>query len=148
MSPSGSRYMYANDVMAVITVRPRPQPHPLIHASAKKVLIVVEMARRQAFRGNPELQQFVLPEARPTGRQLGVGSYGSVEELQVKGLVCAGKRMHEALLQRDNQGVINIERKYLEECQVSVSPRSKRVPLPCRLSTAEILVLLGPSMAL
>ena len=138
MSPSGSRYMYANDVyMAVITVRPRPQPHPLIHASAQKNLIVVEMARRQAFRGNPELQQFVLPEARPTGRQLGVGSYGSVEELQVKGLVCAGKRMHEALLQRDNQGVINIERKYLEECQVSVSPRSKRGPLPCRLSTAE-----------
>ena len=79
------------------------------------------MARRQAFRNNPELQQFVLPEARPTGRQLGVGSYGSVEELQVKGLVCAGKRMHEALLQRDNQGVINIERKYLEECQVRVS---------------------------
>ena len=76
------------------------------------------MARRQAFRDNPELQQFVLPEARPTGKRLGVGSYGSVEELQVKGLVCAGKRLHEALLERDNEGVMNIERKYLEECQV------------------------------
>ena len=85
-----------------------------------KQLRVVEMAlrRRQAFRDNPELQQFVIPEARPTGRQLGVGSYGSVEELQVKGLVCAGKRMHEALLERDNEGVSNMERKYLEECQV------------------------------
>ena len=50
-----------------------------------------------------------------------MGSYGSVEELQVKGLVCAGKRMHETLLQRDNQGVINIERKYFEECQVRAS---------------------------
>jgi len=86
-----------------------------------KQLSVVEMAlrRRQAFRDNPELQQFVIPEARPTGRQLGVGSYGSVEELQVKGLVCAGKRMHEALLERDNEGVSNMERKYLEECQVT-----------------------------
>jgi len=26
--------------------------------------------------------------------------------------------LHEALLERDNEGVINIERKYFEECQV------------------------------
>ena len=78
------------------------------------------MARQQAFRDNPELQQFLLPEAHPTGRQLGVGSYGSVEELQVKGLVCAGKRLHEALLERDNDGVTNIERRFLEECQVII----------------------------
>ena len=65
-----------------------------------------------------DLQQFVLPNVRPTGRQLGVGSYGSVEELEVNGLVCAGKRLHPALLERDNAGVANIERKYLEECQV------------------------------
>ena len=47
---------------------------------------------------DPGLQQFVLPDVRPTGRQLGVGSYGSVEELEVNGLVCAGKRLHPALL--------------------------------------------------
>ena len=67
---------------------------------------------------DPDLQQFVLPEVRPTGKQLGVGSYGSVEELEVNGLVCAGKRLHAALLERDNAGVANIEQKYLEECQV------------------------------
>jgi len=85
------------------------------------------LRRRQAFRDNPELQQFVIPEARPTGRQLGVGSYDSVEELQVKGLVCAGKRMHEALLERDNEGVGSIERKFFEECQVT--PRTILVSL-------------------
>ena len=74
--------------------------------------------RRQAFERIPELQRFVLPDLRPTGRQLGVGSYGSVEELEVNGVLCAGKRIHDALLQRDNVGVQNIERKYLEECQV------------------------------
>ena len=76
------------------------------------------MAGRQAFRDNPELQQFVLSDVQPTGRKLGVGSYGSVEELLANGLVCAGKRLHEMLLERDNEGVINVERKYLEECQV------------------------------
>ena len=46
--------------------------------------------RRQAFLNNPELQRFVLPGVRPTGIQLGVGSYGSVEELEVNRMVCAG----------------------------------------------------------
>ena len=49
--------------------------------------------RRQAFQRNSELQQFLLPDVRPTGKQLGVGSYGSVEELEMNGLVCAGKRL-------------------------------------------------------
>ena len=76
----------------------------------------VDMAeRQQAF---PELQRFVLPDVRPTGRQLGVGSYGTVEELEVNGVLCAGKRIHDALLRRDNADVENIQRKYFEECQV------------------------------
>jgi len=53
-----------------------------------------------------------------------VGSYGSVEEIETNGLICAGKRLHEALLERDNEGVINIERKFFEECQVR-SPAGK-----------------------
>ena len=75
--------------------------------------------RRQAFRNNQELQRFVLHGVRPTGRQLGVGSYGSVEELEVNGLMCAGKRLHEALLEQGNAGVADIVRKYLLECQVT-----------------------------
>ena len=73
--------------------------------------------RRQAFQSSPELQQFVLP-GRPTGKQLGVGSYGSVEEVEVNDLVCAGKRLHESLVEQGNIGVTNITRKYLQECQV------------------------------
>ena len=53
------------------------------------------------------------------GRQLGVGSYGSVEELEMNGLVCAGKRLHETLLDHDNAGVADITRKYFLECQVT-----------------------------
>ena len=61
----------------------------------------------------------MLPRVRSTGRQLGVGSYGSVEEVKVNGLVCAGKRLHEALLEQGNAGVAEISRKYLLECQVN-----------------------------
>ena len=75
--------------------------------------------RRQAFQDDPELQRFVLRRVRTTGRQLGVGSYGCVEELEMNGLVCAGKRLHEALLEQGNAGVADIARKYLLECQVA-----------------------------
>ena len=82
--------------------------------------LVSKMAgRRQAFQNNPELQRFVLHGVHPTGRQLGVGSYGSVEELEMNGLLCAGKRLHEALLEQGNAGVAEISRKYLLECQVT-----------------------------
>ena len=74
--------------------------------------------RRQAFQSNLGLQQFLIPDVRPTGKHLGVGSYGSVEELEMNGSICAGKRLHDALLRQGNADVANIERKYLEECQV------------------------------
>ena len=48
----------------------------------------------------------MLHGVRPTGIQLGVGSYGSVEELEMNGLVCAGKRLHEALLEQGNAQVL------------------------------------------
>ena len=35
----------------------------------------------QAFRDNRQLQQFVLTDVTPTGRKLGTGSFGSVEEV-------------------------------------------------------------------
>ena len=75
--------------------------------------------RRQAFQNNPALQRFLLPRVLPTGRQLGTGSYGSVEELEVNGVVCVGKRLHEILLEQGNAGVAEIARKYLLECQVT-----------------------------
>ena len=35
----------------------------------------------QAFRDNRQLEQFVLIGVTPTGRKLGTGSFGSVEEV-------------------------------------------------------------------
>ena len=77
-------------------------------------------ARHQlhALRNHPNLQRFLIPNVRPTGRQLGVGSYGSVEELEVSGVVCAGKKIHETLIEQGNFGAENIASKYVEECQL------------------------------
>ena len=35
----------------------------------------------QAFRHDRQLQQFILTDVTPTGKILGTGSYGSVEEV-------------------------------------------------------------------
>ncbi len=37
------------------------------------------------LRDAPQLQPFLLPNVRPTGRTLGGGAYGTVEELDVRG---------------------------------------------------------------
>ena len=45
------------------------------------------MARRsvssRAFRNDPQLQQYFLEGVAPTGKTLGVGSYGSVVEVKI-----------------------------------------------------------------
>ena len=75
-------------------------------------------ARRQALRNDPQLQRYIIPNVLLTGRQLGVGSYGSVEELEINSLICAGKRIHEMLIEPGNAGLQNIVRKYVEECRL------------------------------
>ena len=102
------------------------------------------MAQRQrhlhSLRNDRNLARFVV-DGRATGRQLGTGSYGSVEEvrlghdnivsrstksmlthstfqIEVKGLVCAGKKIHETLIDADNAGVENVAGKYVQECQL------------------------------
>ena len=74
--------------------------------------------RLQALRNHPSLQRFLIANAHPTGRQLGAGSYGSVEELEISGVVCAGKKIHETLIERGNIGAEEIASKYVEECQL------------------------------
>ncbi len=61
---------------------------------------------------------------RPTGRALGVGSYGSVDEVEVDGLICAGKKIHEVLL---NAGAEFIAQKYVEECQLMSDMRHPHI---------------------
>ena len=72
----------------------------------------------QFLRNHPKLQRFLIANARPTGRQLGAGSYGSVEELEVSGVACAGKKIHEILIEQGNIDTDNIVSRYVDECQL------------------------------
>ena len=65
-----------------------------------------------------ELQPFVIHNVRPIGRQLGQGSYGSVEELEMDGVVCAGKTIYDTLVDPENQGAQRVVDMYLRECNV------------------------------
>ena len=39
-------------------------------------------------------------------------------QIEVNGLLCAGKKIHEALLDTGNVGVQEITSKYVQECQL------------------------------
>lgn len=47
---------------------------------------------------------------------LGSGSYGEVEELEVAGLVCAGKKIYDALVDSKNLGAQRLMDRYYSEC--------------------------------
>ena len=84
-------------------------------------------ARRHALQNDPQLQRYVIPNVKRTGRQLGVGSYGIVEELEINSLICAGKRIHEALIAAGNAGVQRIAGKYVQECQLMSDMRHPHI---------------------
>ncbi len=55
-----------------------------------------------AFRDNritaPELDQFIVATVQLTGRILGAGAYGSVEEVEIPGATVAAKKLHQQLV--------------------------------------------------
>ena len=73
------------------------------------------------------LEQFILHDVVPTGRNLGKGAFGSVEELSVNGLICAGKKMFEVLIDLNNQGADQMRKKYYDECQLLSSLRHPNI---------------------
>ena len=67
---------------------------------------------------HPELQEFMLDNVHRTGVHLGTGSYGEVEELCWNGTKCAGKCLHEALLDHAPGTSSIIAGKFVSECKI------------------------------
>lgn len=46
------------------------------------------------------LQPFIIRDVRPTGRKIGAGSYGTIEEVELPrhGIRVAAKKLHEVLV--------------------------------------------------
>ena len=101
-------------------------------------------ARRRALETAPQLQPFVLLNVTPNGITLGSGSYGSVQEVVVNGLVCAGKTLHNILFEDENEGAERIVQKYTDECQLMSSlchPHIVQFLGICFLPSSELPVL-------
>ena len=93
----------------------------------RKMAALLTQLRGLAQSLRETLHSYLLPEARPTGRVLGTGAYGSVEEVEVNGTICAGKKIHETLLDGGNFGAHVIARKYADECQLMTEIRHPNV---------------------
>ena len=74
--------------------------------------------RDQVLERAPQLRQFIMKDAKLTGKELGRGAYGCVEEVRVKGVMCAGKRIYESLIDYRNEGADRMVEKYYEECRL------------------------------
>ena len=74
--------------------------------------------RNAALESVPQLRQFVMKGAKLTGKELGRGAYGCVEEVRVYGVTCAGKRIYETLIDPRNEGADHVVKKYYEECRL------------------------------
>lgn len=68
------------------------------------------------LRESHHLDSFLIRNVKTTGKMLGSGSYGEVEELEVAGLVCAGKRIYDALVDSKNLGAQRLMDRYYSEC--------------------------------
>jgi serine/threonine protein kinase len=53
-----------------------------------------------------------------TDKELGRGSYATVFELEYLGLKCAGKKIHEILIQQEENSMIYAVRRFKDECQI------------------------------
>ena len=77
-----------------------------------------------------ELQQFLLPNVRLTGRRLGAGSYGSVEEVAIPGALCAAKKIHEVFLDRSQipeDDIQKASRQFVTECRLMSTMRHPHI---------------------
>ncbi len=68
--------------------------------------VLLACKTKMAFRDNritdritaPELEQFIVATVQLTGRVLGAGAYGSVEEVEIPGATVAAKKLHQQLV--------------------------------------------------
>ena len=55
----------------------------------------------------PELEQFIVATVELTGRVLGTGAYGSVEEVEIPGATVAAKTLHQQLVNLGSPQQVN-----------------------------------------
>ena len=71
-----------------------------------------------ALHNAPVLQQFILTNVERIGKVLGRGSFGTVQEMRYDHAPCAGKIIHEMLVDPMNVGSERLISKFEQECKL------------------------------
>ncbi|XP_064388827.1 probable serine/threonine-protein kinase drkD [Halichondria panicea] len=76
----------------------------------------------------PELEQFIVATVELTGRVLGAGAYGSVEEVEIPGATVAAKKLHQQLVNLGSpRQVEKWVTDFVEECKLMSQLRHPHV---------------------
>ena len=105
--------------------------HACVGISAcHKPTMAAESLAEYFLRDHPDLRPFLFSSARATGRTIGSGSYGSVEEVAVPGAVCAAKKIHDFFQdprQMPREGIEKAANEFVRECQLMSTLRHPHI---------------------
>ena len=82
------------------------------------------------FCDHPDLRPFVISDVHLTGKNIGSGSYGSVEEVGIPGAICAAKKIHDFFQDRSQVSEVEIARaseQFVVECRLMSTIRHPRI---------------------
>ena len=112
-------------------------PQPLLHmrsltepsTSAISYYPRLMMAEMEIpnYRDVSELKDYLLEDVVSTGKHLGTGSFGSVVEVTVGGTMCAGKKIHVALLDPQAEGMQKMVERFVSECKLMSKVRHPNI---------------------
>ena len=69
-------------------------------------------------RGDPSIQPFILEGVRTKNEIIGSGAYGTVQTLEYGGVKCAGKKIHDILLESSQWDEQAVSRAFIQECKI------------------------------
>ena len=73
------------------------------------------------------MKEFFLENVQKTGKRLGSGAFGVVEELTVGGTHYAGKTLHSTLLDAHNEGIDRVIKRFISECKLMSQVRHPNI---------------------
>ena len=103
-------FLYTHGHLALVEVINLRATHPINNEMCHDVMFSTQMCLFLF------IDQFILNGVRVTNHVLGVGAYASVLALEYMGLKCAGKQIHEVLLEQG--GANHALRRFVEECRL------------------------------
>lgn len=76
---------------------------------------------------NSDLKPFIISNVKFTGKKIGAGAYGSVEEVVLPGAICAAKQIHNFFQNTDQISIGKTLTQFARECQLMSALRHPHI---------------------